>query len=75
MPYFVFHLGALNVPELVATEPRYRDARNRMRSRREAEPDEPADRVRMVFAENEIEAIDLLLNPRPRDPALDAEDG
>lgn len=74
MPYFVFRLGPMGIPELVATESRYRAARNQVRERRETDADQPPDRVRMVFAENEIEAVDLLVNPRPRDPAFDAED-
>ncbi len=74
MPYYVFRLGGLaGLPEYLAEAPGYRDAKALMRELRERESD-PAAQIRMVFAANEIEAADLLAQPREPDPSLNADD-
>ena len=69
MPYFVFRLGGLaGLPEPLAEARGYREAKALMRELR-SKPGEDAASIRMVFAANEIEAADLLAQPRAPDPS------
>ena len=70
MPYYVFRLaGIVGLPVCLAEAPSYREAKAIMRELRGREGDEAAS-IRMVFAANEIEATDLLSQPREPDPSL-----
>jgi hypothetical protein len=74
MPYFVFRPGALGLPEKVAEAPSYREAKALLAEfRRRPDVADPAA-VRMIFAANEIEAADLLTQPRAPDPAMGGDD-
>jgi len=74
MPYFVFRLGGLaGLPQALAELPSYREAKTTMRALRE-QAGEDAALIRMVFATNEIEAADLLTQPRAPDPSMNADD-
>ncbi len=69
MPYFVFRMASVaGLPECLAEAPTYREARSILRELRAREGE--AAQVRMVFAANEIEAADLLTQPRTPDPSL-----
>ncbi|HEY5633800.1 MAG TPA: hypothetical protein VIT02_08560 [Burkholderiaceae bacterium] len=73
MPYYVFRTaGLLGLPERLGEAPGYRDAKALMTEIR-AQADDPAS-IRMVFAANEIEAADLLTQPREPDPSLAGDD-
>lgn len=70
MPYFVFRTtGVVGLPECLAQAPSYREAKAVLRDMRAREPGDAAA-IRMVFANNEIEAADLLTQPREPDPSL-----
>jgi len=74
MPYYVFRLGGLaGLPEALAEVSSYREAKTRMRALRE-QAGEDAASIRMIFAANEIEAADLLTQPRAPDPSMNADD-
>jgi hypothetical protein len=74
MPYFVFRMaGALGLPECLADAPSYREAKALMTDLRARSADDPS-LIRMVFAANEIEAADLLTQPRTPDPSMDGAD-
>ena len=74
MPYFVFRTASvLGLPERLADAPSYREAKAMMVELR-ARPGEDPTRIRMVFAANEVEAADLLTQPRTPDPSLDGAD-
>lgn len=74
MPYYVYRSGPLGIPELLGQDPGYRAAKLLLTGLRAQEPAGQGERVRMVFAANEIEAVDLLTNPRAVDPSREAED-
>ncbi|MBX3614532.1 MAG: hypothetical protein KF786_13265 [Burkholderiaceae bacterium] len=70
MPYFVFRIaGIVGLPERLAEAPSYREAKAILRELRAREGGDAAP-IRMVFAANEIEAADLLTQPREPDPSL-----
>ncbi len=70
MPYFVFRLaGIVGLPECLAQASSYREAKTMVRELRAREVGDAAA-IRMVFAANEIEAADLLTQPREPDPSL-----
>ncbi len=69
MPYFVFRLASIaGLPECLAQAPAYREAKTLMHRLRE-QAGEDAAPIRMVFAADEIEAADLLTQPREPDPS------
>lgn len=74
MPYYVYRSGPLGIPELLGQDASYRTAKRLLTGLRAQAPAGLGERVRMVFAANEIEAVDLLTNPRAVDPAGEAED-
>ncbi len=70
MPYFVFRMGGLaGLPEPLAEAPSYREAKAIIRELRGREGADAAP-IRMMFAANEFEAIELLTQPREPDPSL-----
>lgn len=70
MPYFVFRIaGIVGLPERLAEAPSYREAKAILRDLRAREGDDAAP-IRMIFAANEFEAADLLMQPREPDPSL-----
>ena len=70
MPYFVFRMGGLiGLPERLAEAPSYREAKAFIRELRGREGADAAP-IRMMFAANEFEAIELLTQPREPDPSL-----
>ena len=74
MPYYVYRIGTLGIPEKLGSASGYREAKAMLRSAREA-PDAGAGLVRMIFAQHELEAEDLLTHPRAADPTAEGEDG
>ena len=69
MPYFVFEVhthpesGAKTLTYL-ETYPKYRDAKNRVKAERQANPETELRQVRLVFAKHQAEAEKLLTTPR-----------
>jgi len=74
VPYYVYRIGTLGIPERLGSAPGYREAKAMLRAAREA-PDAGPGLVRMVFAQHELEAEDLLTHPRVVDPTVEGEDG
>ena len=73
MPYYVFRVGALGIPELLGSAPGYRDAKKLLNELRGPDPGS-GPLVRMVFGENEIEAAELLARPRESAPVEGDDD-
>ncbi|MEK9775750.1 MAG: hypothetical protein VW339_06340 [Quisquiliibacterium sp.] len=82
MPYYVLKFGALGLPETLAQAASYREAKallNAARAQSEHASATQPNRtdtqssapplIRMIFAANEIEAADLLTQPRAPDPS------
>lgn len=65
MPYFVFRVLSFKRLEKVADFTTYKEAANQLRARRRETPAGADYRYRMIFAENEHQAEDLLLQERP----------
>jgi hypothetical protein len=73
MPYFVYEIGAGPSPRRLDCFEQYREARRAVRERRRALLADTALSVRMVFAANESQALELLLQKRePRPLGEDA---
>ncbi|HSD60748.1 MAG TPA: hypothetical protein VLC55_07835 [Burkholderiales bacterium] len=65
MPYYVYRILSFRRLEKVDAFPSYKEASSRMRAlRREAGPD-AGFTARMIFADNELAAEDLLSQERP----------
>lgn len=67
MPYYIYRIASLGIPECLGSAPGYRDAKRVLREKREHETD-PHAIVRMIFADNELAAVDLLTTPREAPP-------
>ena len=64
MPYYVYRTLSFNRLEKVDAFPRYKEASARLRALRGEAGPAAAFTARMIFAENELEAEDLLFQER-----------
>lgn len=71
MPYFVFRIDHALARTCLASFDDYRAARAAVRARRAEDDALPAESFRMVFAEDEFQAEQLLAMPRTRTPSED----
>lgn len=74
MPYYIFRSGPVGSLESLGEYPGFRDAKARVNALRETLPASEARAVRMIFADNEMAAIDALTQPRERDLSLAGDD-
>ncbi|MBL0087342.1 MAG: hypothetical protein IPP87_23190 [Ideonella sp.] len=70
MPYFVFHVKPFAQFEKLAEFPAFREASKHAKALRAARAD-PAGRIKVMFADNERLAEDLLCQIREPGPAGD----
>lgn len=68
MPYFVYRVQPFAQLEALGQHATFADASRQAKTLRAAEPGQPPRRVRVIFAENALEAEDLLLQVRDRPP-------
>ena len=75
MPYYVYRIGALGVLTKLAEFALFREASARAKAAR-AEPDTggAGKRVKVMFADNELMAEDLLSQVRDPGPAIGDDD-
>ena len=78
MPYFVFEINiqpesGAKLLTYLETYPKYRDAKNRVKAEREANPETESRSVRLVFAKNQTEAEKLLTTPREGMPIINED--
>jgi len=65
MPYFVYRVLSFKRLEKVGDFATYKEASIQLRARRKEAPSGADYRYRLIFAENELQAEDLLLQERP----------
>ncbi|MCX7672916.1 MAG: hypothetical protein N2Z63_04850 [Thiobacillaceae bacterium] len=74
MPYFIYKIGPLNILQKQGVAQSFREAKAAVNAlRRELDPASGVT-VRMIFADNELAAEDLLSQPRELDPTLAGDD-
>ena len=78
MPYFVFEINiqpesGQKLATYLETYPKYRDAKQRVKAEREANPETENRMVRLVFAKNQTEAEKLLTTPREGQPIINED--
>ncbi|MCS6785882.1 MAG: hypothetical protein NZ524_02435 [Thiobacillaceae bacterium] len=74
MPYFIYKIGPLNILQKQGVAQSFREAKAAVNAlRRELDPASGVT-VKMIFADNELAAEDLLSQPRELDPTLAGDD-
>ncbi len=68
MPYFVYRISPAKRLELVSSFETYKDAKRLARTMRAQLGEQPADTVRVIFAQNDAEAVRLLSEKREPRP-------
>ena len=71
MTYHVFRISAQDSLTHLRDFARYQEARRYARTLRAEQAGDPADTIRIVFAEDQAEAESLLTTPRQRQPSED----
>ena len=74
MPYFVYRVGALGVLTKLGQFAAFRDASAHAKAQRSADAQGTAGRVKVMFAENELIAEDLLSQVREPGPMTGDDD-
>ncbi|MFO7542151.1 MAG: hypothetical protein R6W97_04945 [Thiobacillus sp.] len=74
MPYYVFRIGMFKVLEKQGEWASFKEAKAHTNDLRKTLDPKSGDRIKMVFAENEIEAQDTLLAERELDQRLSGDD-
>ena len=72
MPYYVFRIGPLGVLTKLAEFDAFRDASAHAKAQRLQAPQ--GGRVKVMFADNELAAQDILSQPREAGPAIGDDD-
>lgn len=70
MPYFVYKILPFKQLELLQQFDSYREARESARSARQAISPLDNHTVKLIFAENALQAEDLLTQERPPEPMI-----
>ena len=70
MPYYIYRIFPFGRLEKVDALPNYREASARLRALRKDIPPGADWQARMIFAENELQAEDLLSQPRAPEPLI-----
>ena len=73
MPYFVYRVGAVGVLTKLAEFPSFRDASAHAKAQRAGEGSGGA-RIKVMFADNELAAEDLLSQVREPGPSVAEDD-
>lgn len=70
MPYFVYKILPFKQLELLQQFDSYREAKESARSARQAISPADSHAVKLIFAENALQAEDLLTQERPFEPMI-----
>ncbi len=78
MPYFVFEITVdptndARKARFMDVYEKYRDAKQRVKAEREANPPTDTRQVRLVFAKSQVEAEKLLTTPREGQPIINED--
>lgn len=71
MPYFLYRVQPFAQLEALGQYATFPEASQQAKALRAAEPGQPQRRVRVIFADNALQAEDLLLQVRERPPGGD----
>ncbi len=74
MPYYLYKIGPLNLLEKMGEATSFKEAKARANELRKGLDPSSGQTVKMVFAENELAAEDILSQPRQLDPSLAGDD-
>ncbi len=74
MPYFIYKIGPFNLLEKQGVAASFREAKAAVNQLRKGLDPMSGVTVKMIFAENELAAEDLLSQPRELDPSLAGDD-
>ncbi|HHH13144.1 MAG TPA: hypothetical protein ENJ98_02810 [Thiolapillus brandeum] len=78
MPYFIFEIttnpeSGVRIARYLDTCEKYRDAKQKVKAEREANPETEHRVVRMAFAKSQVEAEKLLTTPREGQPIINED--
>lgn len=74
MPYFVYKIGPLNILEKQGQAENFKEAKAVANELRKQLAPNAGQSIKMIFAENELAAEDILSQPRELDPTLSGDD-
>lgn len=74
MPYYIYKIGPLNILEKQGQADSFKEARAAANELRKQLDPKAGQVIKMIFAENELQAEDTLSQPRELDPSLAGDD-
>lgn len=74
MPYFIYEIGPLNILNKRDQASSYKEAKAIANTLRKKLDPNTGAQIKMIFAENELQAEDTLSQPRELDPSLAGDD-
>ncbi len=74
MPYFIYKIGPLNILEKQGQADSFKEAKVIANDLRKQLDPNIGTSIKMIFAENELAAEDMLSQPRELDPTLSGDD-
>ncbi len=74
MPYFIYKIGPLNILEKQGQADSFKEAKVIANDLRKQLDPNTSTSIKMIFAENELAAEDMLSQPRELDPTLSGDD-
>lgn len=74
MPYFIYKIGPLNILEKQDQAESFKEAKAKANELRKRLDPKTGTSIKMIFAENELAAEDILSQPRELDPTLSGDD-
>ena len=74
MPYFIYKIGPMNILEKQDQADSFKEAKAKANELRKRLDPASGSSIKMIFAENELQAEDTLSQPRELDPTLSGDD-
>ena len=74
MPYFIYKIGPPNILEKQGQADSFKEAKATTNDLRKQLDPNTGTSIKMIFAENELAAEDILSQPRELDPTLSGDD-
>jgi hypothetical protein len=74
MPYFIYQVGPLNILNKRGQADSFKEAKAAANELRKGLDPNSGTQIKMIFAENELQAEDTLSQPRELDPSLAGDD-
>ena len=74
MPYFIYEIGPLNILNKRGQADSFKEAKSVANDLRKGLDPKTGTQIKMIFAENELQAEDTLSQPRELDASLAGDD-